>query len=952
MASVALLLLLAAAPTLAAHGLLDLSRRGLTTMDVHHVPPDATSLTVNLSHNAISSWAGRPFMDLRNVTVLDLSHNHLRNVDAIALADVLDVRELDLSNNALTSLSGRPFRALLSLIHLDLSKNSLGTLKGSSLGDLARLLRLNLRGNKLVALADADFRGLAKLQWLDVSDNAIASAAAGAFRGLNGLDELVADFNANLGSLVIVGRRLQKVSLRRSGLTAVPASLTRSVRTLILTENRLKGIRCGDLDSYPLLRELDLSQNDIETIEDDALGRLEQLVVLRLSFNPKLRVVPPGLPSGLTNLELVGNSIESVGSTDFQGLRHLRTLNLSGNALRELSAGAFRPLEALESLDLSSNDLEALHADALEGLSRLQVLRLNGLRHLVRPASWLPFPVAPERLTVLDVSNSPVLAAQLLADTAALTAMRQLSELRMENDGLVTLRPDLPSLVGRLRKFRLRDNLLNCSDSALSWFFSSALDVDDARCASPDSLRGQALSSLRRMPRITLKDSAELDSTSSAPSLMTTTHLDTQQVLHLTTLVAGNITTPILVRMSSTHDATSLPLLNSNLTTQKPVIRSIHTREKAKQSAPVGDKPINEAQSTSSLTSKRIPDKSFEPPQQGSQKTTTVASPSSTTVSLVPSSTISSSVALSTKVSSSIPSSNKSSTSSTIALSTTLSPTVPPSKMSTVASSTSVSSSIPSSKPSTTEAPSTTVSPTVPPAPPTTEPPSTVAPSTTVSSSIHSSKTSTSSTVAPSTTVSPTVPPSKLAPPTTVPPSTVAPLTTVPPSTVAPSTTVSSSSMLSSKTSTSSTVAPSRTVSPTVQPSTVAPSTTSPVSPSTGAFPRLSPKTLPSSTVLHSNNVRTGAVTSIPPSVTQTSHISETPSTRLPPSSREALRAERPYSRISSVLAMFGVGVVGSALVLLVLAAAQAAQGPRLELSSFNTLRNEVDTDESRVELW
>lgn len=132
-------------------------------------------------------------------------------------------------------------------------------------------------------------------------------------------------------------------------------------------------IRCGDLDSYPLLQNLDLSSNRINDIEDDALGRLEILVTLNLSNN-NITTIPTSLPSSLVNLYLQNNGITDVQPAIIAQLINLETLNLSGNKLTYLPG---LPLPRLLTLNVQSTGLRGLSQNVVKTSPNLKDLFLE-----------------------------------------------------------------------------------------------------------------------------------------------------------------------------------------------------------------------------------------------------------------------------------------------------------------------------------------------------------------------------------------------------------------------------------------------------------------------------------------------------------------------------------------------------------------------------------------------
>jgi hypothetical protein len=309
--------------------------------------------------------------------------------------------------------------------------------------------------------------------------------------------------------LVGTGRRLQTVDVSRSGLTQVPASLTTSIRTLQLAGNSVTTIRCGDLDSYPLLQLLNLADNQLEDLEEDALGRLEVLSTLYLSGN-HLVIIPRSLPSGLITLHLQHNHIQQLNASDLQGLPRLKHLSLRCSGITVIQNGAFSQLTALETLDISENPLKSLPGNALTGplMTVLQLSHLGGIISSASDTKEMSFPVtSPERLEVLELDSSPALAQQLLEDTAALAAFRQLRELNLINTGLTNLRSDLFHFLPRLRTLRLNGNQWECEGMLwlANWIRQQQkhqqqeleTSLQGAYCASPPHLNSTPVIQLR-----------------------------------------------------------------------------------------------------------------------------------------------------------------------------------------------------------------------------------------------------------------------------------------------------------------------------------------------------------------------------------------------------------------------------------------------------------------------
>ncbi|KAJ8961899.1 hypothetical protein NQ318_021517 [Aromia moschata] len=484
-----------------------LTNLAVTKSEIGNVNVSADSLerilSLTLSDNRLQILPVA-FLNSPDLQSLDLSLNEVRAIDLEPFRTLRSLEVLNLSANSLASMDAGSFSGLNGLKCLDLSRNNLSAIRDRVLAPLTSLQYLNLSNNRLEVLEEACFGSLAMLQQLDVSWNRLARVAPGTLH-LPSLARLLLAGNPQLGRardaavLVGTGRRLQTVDASRTGLKQVPAALTHSIRTLRLAGNSIRTVSCGDLDSYPLLQLLDLGANGLQAVEEDALGRLDSLAVLYLADN-KIRDIPKSLPERLEVLHLERNNVERVSSRDLQGLAALQVLSLSDNKIRIVDEAAFSHLVSLVTLDLSRNPVAVLHPGCLQGPAALEVLRLASIR-IISPAAEVSFPLsAPEHLVTLDLSDSPGLARQLLADTAALAASRELQELDLSRAGLETIRSDLLHYLPQLRVLHIAGNRLNCSQ--LEWLAAWLRRQDepeyrDVICAAPPDLWGTPLVDLQ-----------------------------------------------------------------------------------------------------------------------------------------------------------------------------------------------------------------------------------------------------------------------------------------------------------------------------------------------------------------------------------------------------------------------------------------------------------------------
>lgn len=130
----------------------------------------------------------------------------------------------------------------------------------------------------------------------------------------------------------------------------------------------------GDFDSYPLLHKLVLSNNNLTSIEDDALGRLEMLTILYLDNN-QLTQIPASLPSSLIKLYMHNNRISDIKPNDLINLISLEVLDVSGNKIIYMPQLV---LPTLITLSVKSCGLENVHRQISKSCPNLRHLLIDG----------------------------------------------------------------------------------------------------------------------------------------------------------------------------------------------------------------------------------------------------------------------------------------------------------------------------------------------------------------------------------------------------------------------------------------------------------------------------------------------------------------------------------------------------------------------------------------------
>lgn len=258
----------------------------------------------------------------------------------------LKVDRLLLGNNSISELNLLSFWGLeYHLVALDLSFNQLTRIPSDALRLLRNLRSLNVVGNKIQTLHDNDFLYLTKLEVLSLDKNPLTVIEDDSFVGTN-LLLLTAD-SVNL----------------TMGLLGIPAKDLQNLKGLSVGGNRLRHVNDGWFNAYPSLTSLNLDNNDIRELSQDAFSGLEEtLRTLELNGN-KLKKVPREAIQHLKkleSLELTHNHIKKIYARSFNSSKQLVTLNLRGNGISDISPYAFEEMPNLEEIDLRENSLITL----------------------------------------------------------------------------------------------------------------------------------------------------------------------------------------------------------------------------------------------------------------------------------------------------------------------------------------------------------------------------------------------------------------------------------------------------------------------------------------------------------------------------------------------------------------------------------------------------------------
>lgn len=269
------------------------------------------------------------------------------------------------------------------------------------LSQLKSLQKLKIRRTKITRIFSQSFKQMTKLKELILPLNEIQMMEKDAFIGVSNQLTIL-----DLSSNQLTSESLLALSTKEwNNLTHLSLSYNRNLRTipeqmcmfmpnlqyLNMVQIDLRHISKSMLTGLKKLFVLDLSWNNIQTIEDFAFLNLNNLNELMLKHQFKEPTASPskklelmenrfqGLEQSLESLTLEGTK---TSATQFWStisiLKELKQLNIAETGLRHIPNYAFIKNTKLRELDMDNNGITYLNQAAFRGLEHsLQDLELN-----------------------------------------------------------------------------------------------------------------------------------------------------------------------------------------------------------------------------------------------------------------------------------------------------------------------------------------------------------------------------------------------------------------------------------------------------------------------------------------------------------------------------------------------------------------------------------------------
>ncbi|KAG5671694.1 hypothetical protein PVAND_001879 [Polypedilum vanderplanki] len=484
------------------------------------------------SNNKFGYFPASTIQSLQFLEFIDLSNNELKTVEELDFARLPRLRQLILSNNALESLSEMAFHNSSQLQYIDLSHNKLERLAERTFEGLTRIEVLNLDSNNLSEIPDALFER-SRLQMLEnviLSNNKFEVAPLKALHRQYFFVSFVDLSHNKLRELPTDDTVM--INVKKLDLSYNPLS-NEAVKNILsepktIRELNLAGTGISQITSLetPFLQALNLSNNNINTIDEQLFDRASLLQSLDLSNNflssfKSLSMIWPKLTL-LQSLNLSNNPFENILQGDFDNLEMLRSLSIHSlekcsrierNAFKNIPnlskldaynyprlgyldvKGILNELPGLENLDIEIKD-QAVGSDQLQPNNhpRLRELGLRGYR--LKTISSSSLAGLKSRDLFIKLRNTSLTNLQ----PALLFPVPRSSNLHLDVSGsmLTVLSPQLLSALEDRRNSLTLSGLENnpihcdCNSRALRRWLPTS-HMSDIKCVTPDDLHGRLL---------------------------------------------------------------------------------------------------------------------------------------------------------------------------------------------------------------------------------------------------------------------------------------------------------------------------------------------------------------------------------------------------------------------------------------------------------------------------
>lgn len=279
------------------------------------------------------------------------------------------LRMLTLDNNDLSQMMSEKLVGnsyllkAVALEELSLSGCNLKRLSPTAFDRLESIIYINLSNNQIQTLPERIFERVKSIEELDLSSNNITNLPEKIFTNTT-LSILNLRYNHIESRLDFATSEIQRLDLSFNNITIVGSTMFENMTgltSLILKSNGLTRIDADAFAPLKLLRQVDLSLNELEQVSGKLFSNNKDLDVIRLNDNYRLKSLPlEGFSSnfGRFNVylfDLFNCDISELSDDTFKRMPQMKILNLAWNNFETVTTELFRTMPNLIELNLGNN---------------------------------------------------------------------------------------------------------------------------------------------------------------------------------------------------------------------------------------------------------------------------------------------------------------------------------------------------------------------------------------------------------------------------------------------------------------------------------------------------------------------------------------------------------------------------------------------------------------------
>ena len=293
---------------------------------------------LNMNYNNVTFIPGGIFWNCGNLTYFSITNNQIRAIDKDAFVGT-DLQDLNLMQNQITALHSLTFASLPNLDTLFLSYNQIEVVPVDTFKNSQKLIFLGLGNNKIQVWTKDHLPDQPKLRSLHLDQNQIKTLSDDTFVNAPELRNLE------------IGRNLFEELPVFEGL--------KHVEVLSIFGGKIKHLTAEPFKNLKKLKLLTLSYNEIETVNftvEDNQDFLLGVTSINLDGN-KLKIIPKGslqLPLNVQYLDISSNQLESLETDGIFPIEQLRSLRAEKNQIKKIEREFFNNVTNLK-MNLKEN---------------------------------------------------------------------------------------------------------------------------------------------------------------------------------------------------------------------------------------------------------------------------------------------------------------------------------------------------------------------------------------------------------------------------------------------------------------------------------------------------------------------------------------------------------------------------------------------------------------------